>query len=566
MAWWGRKARARWQKSYLRVINDPRILGHWHEHERSLLSRFLQVLFARGWLEKGSPSAPAGEARSELSQIWPFGRGCERVFRSDDLDAAYLAVGLMWNRLFASRVLVTERMMAEIADLWRFTMVPEARDKRVLKWFGPYKDGRPMTYDAVETLWELIEKDIRAWPENHHYGRSLGQVDGEEAPSAHAQMAKEYDLRVYEWHSQLLPKPGQPDFAAMDPSFGMDVEPITDQELIEALGLPGASAAVNAAAVKVMTAATEYDTVVRHRYAFPLEWLQAHRDPPAFLEKLLPPAGFELFDDGDRDRYRRFELSVLPALRRLYGVKEATPYDAARIWPQERDRYILKHPHGYVYLEQPDVPSVDRDVHLFFLAVLHDEAVGGGRVLIPEVRVVNPGFYGAVAACCASLCKRVPQRFRAFLAELSQELQIREPPADNESSSETVKEEPSRDQPPGDSAASIRANGAPPPSRMRAAQSLYFALLRERSLIPKPLNDIHRWLRDNQEDEENPYHGQRLPRERSWKGYVREACDHVRVRDLAAKEWAFADSRGSSVVDISRIDYSQIHRIGPESA
>jgi hypothetical protein len=95
----------------------------------------------------------------------------------------------------------------------------------------------------------------------------------------------------------------------------MDVEPITDQELIEALGQPGASAAV-----KVMTAATEYDTVVRHRYAFPLEWLQTHRDTPAFLEKLLPPAGFELFDDGDRDRYRRFELSVLPALRCLYGA------------------------------------------------------------------------------------------------------------------------------------------------------------------------------------------------------------------------------------------------------
>jgi len=501
-----------------------------------------------------------------LSKIWPFGRGCERVFRSDDLDAAYLAVGLMWNRLFASRVIVTDRMMAEIADLWRFTMEPEAKDKRVLKWFGPYKDDRPMTYDAAEPLWELIEKDIRAWPENHNYGRSPGQVDGEEAPSAHAKMAKEYDLRVYEWHSQLLPRPGQPDFAAMDPSFGMDVEPITDQELIEALGQPGASAAVNTAAVKVMTAATEYDIVVRHRYAFPLEWLQAHRDPPAFLKKLLPPAEFELFDDGDRDRYRRFELSVLPALRRLYGVKEATPYDAARIWPQERDRYILKHPHGYVYLEQPDVPSVDRDVHLFFLAVLHDEAMGGGRVLMPEVRLVNPGFYGAVAACCASLCKRVPQRFRAFLAELSQELQqMRETPADKKPSPDPVNENPSRDEPPGDSPASVEGEKKLSPSRMLAAQSLYFALLRERSLIPKSLGDIHRWLQDNQEYEGNPYHGQALPREESWKGYVRDACDQARVRDLAGKEWALADSRGSSVVDISRVDYSQIHRIGPES-
>jgi len=105
-----------------------------------------------------------------------------------------------------------------------------------------------------------------------------------------------------------------------------------------------------------------------------------------------------------------------------------------------------------------------------------------------------------------------------------------------------------------------------PPSRKLAAQSLLFALCRDRSLLAEPLGCIYKWLCENQSDDEaNPYHGGKLPNERTWKSYLRAVCNQDAMRDQAKKEWAFADSRGSSVVDIGQIDYRQIHRTGPES-
>ena len=123
------------------------------------------------------PTAKA-QAKVDFSRIWPFGRGCRRVDHSRDLDSLYLAVGLVLDRLFEYRVFVTNQMMAEIKSGCRLFLGDEATDEMILECLGPYWNGHLMTYGDAEDLWELIEKDIEAWPDNHTYGPAWMHAEG----------------------------------------------------------------------------------------------------------------------------------------------------------------------------------------------------------------------------------------------------------------------------------------------------------------------------------------------------------------------------------------------------
>ncbi|MCK4518165.1 hypothetical protein KAT92_05275, partial [Candidatus Babeliales bacterium] len=174
--------RESWRKRYLQITTDSKLLEYWREREKNILNRFVKS--NNEHLEENkNPSVK--DARAWLSEIWPFGKDCERLYKlPDDLDAIYLAIGLRLDTLFRTRNPVTEEMIEAIVGEWQFADELRLGKESVLFCFGPWFNGEIMAYDdPLELFWGYIEADLQA-----HGFDSLGDDEaGDNSTKAESQ-------------------------------------------------------------------------------------------------------------------------------------------------------------------------------------------------------------------------------------------------------------------------------------------------------------------------------------------------------------------------------------------
>jgi len=151
----------KWEGRYLEIATDPKQLEHWHKREKNIINRLIQANDEN--LKQGQKPL-AEDVRIWLSEIWPFGEHCKRLYTLPaDLDAIYLAVGLRLDTLFKAENLVTEGMLIAIVHEWRYADKLEQSRGSVLFCFGPWFNGEIITYDnPLELFWGYIEADLRA--------------------------------------------------------------------------------------------------------------------------------------------------------------------------------------------------------------------------------------------------------------------------------------------------------------------------------------------------------------------------------------------------------------------
>jgi len=154
----GAKLRVIWRERYWSVVNEPERLRYWQQKEKDILNRMVTVNNEQ-LAKNNNPSIE--EARRWLSEIWPFGEHCERLYKlPNDLNAIYLAVGLQLDRLFRAINLVTEQMVQVIIGEWQLTVQRIISDHDVFLQFGPCFNGEFMAYATLEIFWGYIEADL----------------------------------------------------------------------------------------------------------------------------------------------------------------------------------------------------------------------------------------------------------------------------------------------------------------------------------------------------------------------------------------------------------------------
>lgn len=99
-------------------------------------------------------------------------------------------------------------------------------------------------------------------------------------------------------------------------------------------------------------------------------------------------------------------------------------------------------------------------------------------------------------------------------------------------------------------------------SRLLAYQSFRYALATNQALVRAKLKEVYRWLEsaENRQDEKHPYKGAKMPKEDTWKKYLRDACREYdssveRTREAIDKEWSYAEKHGRNVVSVNEIVY-----------
>jgi len=156
------EASDKWEDRYASVVTASNRLRHWHEREKNILNRLVKTNNEHLAKNK-NPSVE--DARVWLSEIWPFGEHCERLYKvPDDLDAVYLAVGLRLDTLFRARNLVTDEMVKVIIGEWQLTIKQQGiSEYEVFCCSFPYFNGINIAYDdPLELFWGYIEADLQA--------------------------------------------------------------------------------------------------------------------------------------------------------------------------------------------------------------------------------------------------------------------------------------------------------------------------------------------------------------------------------------------------------------------
>jgi hypothetical protein len=88
------------------------------------------------------------------------------------------------------------------------------------------------------------------------------------------------------------------------------------------------------------------------------------------------------------------------------------------------------------------------------------------------------------------------------------------------------------------------------PSWDIALQSFKYALDENRDLVNAKQADIYKWLSDpeNKASDKHPYKGTKMPNEKTWQSYIRNACtasgiDTGKIHIEAKKNWLYRDNQ-----------------------